>query len=56
VQFLLLLPEQSRYQKKTHYYTYDWSSFIADVGGFLGLFMGHSILSFYDTVKVRVAR
>ena len=27
-----------------HYYTYEWASFIADVGGFLGLLLGYSVL------------
>ena len=31
------------------YVVYDHNSFIADVGGFLGLLLGHSILSVYAT-------
>ena len=30
------------------YYTYAMYSFIADFGGYLGLLLGASILSFYD--------
>ena len=37
-------PFHSRFQ----YYDYDFNSFIADVGGFLGLLLGHSIYSFYQ--------
>ena len=33
---------------KREYYTYDRNSFISDVGGNLGLFLGMSILSLYD--------
>ena len=33
---------------KREYLTYDYNAFIADVGGYLGLLLGHSILSFYD--------
>ena len=31
------------------YVVYDHDSFIADVGGFLGLLLGHSIFSVYAT-------
>ena len=40
-----------KYKKKSYYYTYDWSTFVADVGGYMGLLLGHSLLSFYDGVK-----
>ena len=33
-----------RYTQLVHYYTYEWASFIADVGGFLGLLLGYSVL------------
>ena len=29
------------------YYIYNWGSFIADVGGYLGLLLGSSVLSMY---------
>ena len=41
-----------RYTELVHYYTYEWSSFIADVGGFLGLLLGYSVLSIYDEAKL----
>jgi hypothetical protein len=40
-----------RYNYMEDYYTYDEFSFFADVGGYLGLLLGHSILSFYDIAK-----
>jgi hypothetical protein len=40
-----------RYNYMEDYYTYDESSFFADVGGYLGLLLGHSIISFYDIAK-----
>ena len=40
-----------RYMQKVYYYNYDFTSYIADVGGLLGLFLGYSMLSFYDGVK-----
>ena len=30
------------------YLTYDINSFIADIGGYLGLLLGHSLLSVYE--------
>ena len=50
-----------RYTQLMHYYTYEWGSFIADVGGFLGLLLGYSVLRddtyVYDiqTVEGRVS-
>ena len=38
----------SKYKFEREYYTYDRNSFISDVGGNLGLFLGMSILSLYD--------
>ena len=40
-----------RYIKKDYYYTYGFDSYIADVGGLIGLFLGHSLLSIYDFLK-----
>ena len=33
------------YEKKTEYYTYDKEDLLADVGGFLGMFLGWSFLT-----------
>ena len=40
-----------RYTEYIQYYTYDAKSFVADFGGFLGLLLGSSILTFYDLFK-----
>ena len=40
-----------RYIKKVYHYNYDFTSYIADVGGLVGLFLGYSMLSFYDGLK-----
>ena len=40
----------SRVTVKEQYYTYGFDSFIADIGGYLGLLLGNSILGFYDTL------
>jgi hypothetical protein len=34
---------------KKQYLTYDSDCLIADVGGYLGLLLGHSLLTFYDS-------
>ena len=39
--------EDESYNVREEYIVYDTSNFIADVGGYLGLLMGHSILSIY---------
>ena len=39
-----------RYQLRKEYYTYTADDLIADAGGLLGLFLGHSILSSFDFV------
>ena len=44
-QFMYL---NSRYTEEVFYYTYDFESLIADFGGYMGLLLGHSILTLYD--------
>ena len=39
--------EDGSYNLEEEYVVYDMSNFIADVGGYLGLLLGHSILSIY---------
>jgi hypothetical protein len=41
----------TKFERKTQYLTYDLSNFVADFGGYLGLLLGHSLLSFYDFGK-----
>ena len=47
---LILRPEinDRSYDEKKQYVVYDFNSFIADVGGFMGLLLGFSLLSLYD--------
>ena len=40
-----------RYMEKIYYYPYHYGDFFADLGGYLGLFLGYSALSFYDALK-----
>ncbi len=41
-----------RYEVKEQYVVYDGNAFFADVGGFLGLLLGHSVLSVYSSASV----
>ena len=36
------------YYERTQYFIYEMTNFIADFGGYLGLLLGCSLLSFYD--------
>ena len=45
---LKLFYNNGRYNIKEQYYTYGLNSFVADFGGYLGLLLGHSILSVFD--------
>ena len=42
--------ENGKYKSKEEYIVYDTDSFIADVGGYLGLLLGHSLLSIYSNL------
>ena len=45
---LEILVPIGRHEEREQYVVYDTDSFIADVGGFLGLLLGHSMLSLYQ--------
>ena len=51
---------RSKHEVREHYSIYDRNSFIADIGGYLGLLLGHSLFGIYWAVKdyifSRVAR
>ena len=38
----------SQYMEEVQYYSYGLHDLIADFGGYLGLLLGHSLLSFFD--------
>ena len=40
-----------RYQVGNQYYTYDLNTYVADFGGYLGLLLGYSILSFFEMAQ-----
>ena len=40
-----------RYEDKEQYIIYDYNSMIADVGGYMGLLLGYSLLSVYEIAE-----
>ena len=48
LQFLIV---DKSIEDRKQYVIYDFNSFIADIGGFLGLLLGFSILSIYDEIE-----
>lgn len=53
VNFIILDPT---YTTKVQYAVYDHNNLIADIGGYLGLLLGQSILTFYDLVVEWIVR
>ncbi|CAG9804870.1 unnamed protein product [Chironomus riparius] len=41
--------DESQIVKRTNYVTYKLQNFVADIGGLIGLFLGFSLLSLFDT-------
>ena len=44
------------YKEEEQYVIYDFNSFIGNVGGFLGLLLGYSVLSIYDDLESLLGR
>ena len=44
------------YEEKKQYLTYDENCFVADFGGYLGLLLGHSVLTFYEWLVLIIER
>ena len=42
---------RSKHEVREHYRIYDTNSFIADIGGYLGLLLGHSLFGIYWSVQ-----
>ena len=40
-----------RYRVGNQYFTYDFNTYVADFGGYLGLLLGYSIGSFFDKAQ-----
>ena len=47
---LILFFAKDRFHLRKQYYTYDFTTFLADFGGYLGLLLGSSIMGFYDAL------
>ena len=47
---LLFYYNSGEYELGEEYYIYNWGSFVADIGGYLGLLLGSSILSMYHMI------
>ena len=48
---LQLMINQRSYEERKHYVIYDFTSFIADVGGYMGLLLGCSLFSLYNEIE-----
>ena len=53
---LHFLFDNGKYSVKEQYYIYDSDSLIADIGGYMGLLLGQSILGLYHIAAATVAR
>ena len=49
--WLYISMHDTSYVNEEQYVIYDFNSFIADVGGYMGLLLGSSILSLFDEVE-----
>ena len=48
--------DRGQYEEKKQYLTYDNNNFVADFGGYLGLLLGHSVLTFYEWLVLIIER
>ncbi len=48
--------DSNNYVEQTHYYAYGIRDLVADIGGYLGLLLGHSVLNFYDGARALCCR
>ena len=48
--------DSSQFVEKREYLTYDSNDFLADVGGYLGLLLGHSVLTICDWLILMTGR
>ena len=54
--YLDLFITDRSYEEKEQYIIYDTGSFIADVGGYMGLLLGFSLLSIYQEIEALLKR
>ena len=48
---MLMFYANRRYRLGRQYYTYNFNSYVSDFGGYLGLLLGYSIVSFFDMAQ-----
>ena len=41
----------TNFKMREQYYTYDWTDLFSDFGGYMGLLLGASMLTFYDLAR-----
>ena len=51
----VVITERS-YEEREQYVIYDTNSFVADVGGYMGLLLGCSLMSLYNDVEALVKK
>ena len=53
--WLYISMRDTSYVEEEQYVIYDLNSFIADVGGYMGLLLGSSVLSLFDEIESLIA-
>ena len=48
---IVMFYANGRYRIGSQLYTYDFNTYVADFGGYLGLLLGYSIVSFFDKAQ-----
>ena len=49
---VFIQPKSSLIEYSVEYLSYDLNDLIGDIGGYLGLFLGWSLVTFYDAVPL----
>ena len=52
---VFIFPKSSIVEYSYEYFSYDWNDLIGDIGGYLGLFLGWSLITFFDALPTFVA-
>ena len=52
---VFIFPKSSIVEYSSEYFSYDFNDCVGDIGGFLGLFLGWSLVTFIDAIPAFVA-
>ena len=52
---VFIFPKSSIVEYTYEYFSYDWNDLIGDIGGYLGLFLGWSLITFFDALPTIIA-